>query len=117
MDKRQGCRQPFRCIYLGVSMKHMPRRELLRRGLTLIPLFSVAPLVVSRADEAKSCVDHASESLRSSLHYKIVSTEPDKDCSRCGFFTVNGTPSCGECAIMSGPVDATGWCESWSPNG
>lgn len=99
-------------------MKQMPRRELLRRGLTLIPVLTVAPLVASRADEAKSCVDHASESLRSSLHYKVVSDDPQKNCNHCGFFAAHeGAPSCGECAIMSGPVDATGWCESWSQKG
>jgi hypothetical protein len=36
----------------------------------------------------------------------------------CGFFTRDDNkPGCGACTIMSGPVDQTGHCDSWSARG
>ncbi len=95
---------------------HEPsRRLLLRRALQLALGVASAPHLLQAAAAAESCVDPASESLRTSLHYASVSTVPKQSCSGCGFFTGDSTrPACGSCVMMSGPVDATGRCDSWS---
>jgi hypothetical protein len=90
------------------------RRLLLRRALQFTTAMAAAPALM-RAAAAESCVDPQSESLRSSLHYASVSPVPDQKCGACGFFTANeAKAACGNCQIMSGPVDASGHCDSWS---
>jgi len=94
---------------------HYPRRVVLRRALQLSAALVVAPAVIRRAHAADSCVDPSSESLRTSLHYTGSAPDPKQACKLCGFFTADtGKPSCGNCMIMSGPVDQTGHCDSWS---
>jgi hypothetical protein len=90
------------------------RRHLLRRALQLTTAVAAAPALVRTAAAAESCVDPQSESLRASLHYASASPVAGQPCSACGFFTANATGGCGNCVIMSGPVDATGHCDSWS---
>jgi High potential iron-sulfur protein len=88
------------------------RRLILRRALQLTTALAVTPRLTAAAPGA-SCVDPQSESLRASLHYAGVSPVAGQNCGACGFFTaVQG--GCGTCVIMSGPVDATGHCDSWS---
>ena len=97
-------------------MNVVGRRSLLRHALQFTSFAALAPLVDS-ARGAASCVDSSSESLRSSLHYKSPAPDPKQACSACGFFTKDTASSCGSCMIMSGPVDATGHCDSWSAKG
>lgn len=92
-------------------MQSMPRRWFLRRALQLSAAATALPRVLTAA---QSCVDPASESLRASLHYTSVSTVANQSCSACGFFTPGGKSGCGSCVMMSGPVDETGRCDSWS---
>jgi hypothetical protein len=67
---------------------------------------------------AGTCTDAASEGLRSSLHYADVAADPKQACSACAFFNAeNAHPPCGNCTIMSGPVDSKGHCDSWSAKG
>jgi hypothetical protein len=88
------------------------RRLVLRRALQLS--IAVAPRLAP-ATPAASCVDPQSESLRRSLHYSSPAPVQDQNCGACGFFTRNESQAgCGNCVIMSGPVDATGHCDSWS---
>ncbi len=96
-------------------MSELPRRVLLRRVLGFSGALAVVRMVgVARA--AQSCVDPASESLRTSLHYSGVSPKPTEPCSACAFFTADsGKSACGNCQIMSGPVDEQGHCDSWAP--
>ncbi len=95
---------------------HEPsRRLLLRRALQLTLGVASMPRLLTAAAAAESCVDPQSESLRASLHYASVSTVANQSCSGCGFFTGDAArPGCGSCVMMSGPVDATGRCDSWS---
>ncbi len=95
---------------------HEPtRRLLLRRALQLSLGVALLPRTVSTARAAQSCVDPQSESLRASLHYASVSAVANQSCSGCGFFTPDTAKAgCGNCVIMSGPVDQTGRCDSWS---
>jgi hypothetical protein len=78
-------------------------------------VLAAAPAFMRAATAADSCVDAQSESLRASLHYASTSPVPNQNCGACGFFTGNDAkPACGNCQIMSGPVDSTGHCDSWS---
>ncbi|HET9388637.1 MAG TPA: high-potential iron-sulfur protein [Steroidobacteraceae bacterium] len=96
-------------------MDELPRRVILRRALQITAALAVAPRLIPRAVAAESCVDPASESLRSSLHYASTAPNPKQSCGACGFFTGDQSkPGCGNCQIMSGPVDQTGHCDSWS---
>jgi High potential iron-sulfur protein len=86
----------------------------LRRALQFALGVAALPRIVSAA-AAQSCVDPQSESLRASLHYASVSTVANQSCSGCGFFTRDSAKAgCGTCVMMSGPVDETGRCDSWS---
>ena len=95
---------------------HEPsRRLLLRRALQLAVGVASLPRLVGTAGAAQSCVDPQSESLRASLHYANPSTVENQSCSGCGFFTADTSHAgCGNCVIMSGPVDQTGHCDAWS---
>jgi len=93
-------------------MAELPRRLFLRRALQLSAAAASLPALVKAAE---SCVDPQSESMRTSLHYASVLTVANQSCSLCGFFTPDSAKSgCGNCVIMSGPVDQTGRCDSWS---
>jgi hypothetical protein len=98
-------------------MSALSRRELLGRTLGLVTSVTAAGLVLSRsAAAAGACADAASESLRSSLRYEAVFANAAQACRACAFFTpLPDSAGCGNCAILSGPADATGHCESWSP--
>ncbi len=97
-------------------MDDLPRRVALRRVLQIAAAVALAPAVALRARAADSCVDPASESLRGSLHYAAPSPTPNQTCSVCSFFTRDEHKAgCGQCTIMSGPVDEKGHCDSWSP--
>lgn len=91
------------------------RRMLLRQALQLTTVLVAVPRIAAAASAA-SCVDPESESLRGSLHYASTSTVANQNCAGCGFYTASDTKTgCGNCVMMSGPVDATGHCDSWSP--
>jgi len=92
------------------------RRKLLRQALQLTTALVAVPRIAGAAASAASCVDPQSESLRGSLHYASASPVADQTCAGCGFYTASDIKSgCGNCVMMSGPVDATGHCDSWSP--
>ena len=96
-------------------MHQYSRRWLLRRALQATAALTILPRAASAADAGHSCVDPQSESLRTSMHYASVSTVANQSCSICSFFTRDSEHAgCGSCVIMSGPVDETGRCDSWS---
>ncbi len=96
-------------------MKELPRRAVLRRALQISGALAI-PYLSGTLRAAQSCVDPSSESLRTSLHYASLSPKATETCSACGFFTAEGSkPACGNCQIMSGPVDEKGHCDSWAP--
>lgn len=99
-------------------MTTLPRRRLLVGAARLATTAVLAPALVPLAHAAGSCVDSASESLRSSLNYLPVAADPAKACGGCAFFKAEAAgAACGACEIMSGPVDRSGTCDSWSPPG
>jgi hypothetical protein len=95
------------------AMARMTRRLLLHRALSL----GLAAGVLPRAGHvAEACIEPASEALRASINYVGASADPATACARCAFFTADAAGSgCGNCQILSGPVDATGHCDSFSP--
>lgn len=98
-------------------MNAFSRRVLLGRTLGVAAGAAAVGLIFpERASAAGACVDAASQSLRSSLRYETVAANAAQACRACAFFTPTpDSAGCGNCAILSGPADATGHCESWSP--
>ena len=97
------------------SVTDLPRRTAMRQLLQSIAVLVIAPACARMASAAESCAEPGSESLRSSLNYSSVSADPSKACGGCGFYTGDESrQGCGNCVIMSGPVDETGVCDSWA---
>jgi len=95
-------------------MKKTTRRDIIACGIKLV---AVAPLlpVAGRVHAAEpACVMVDSEPLRESLSYMDPSPDPARPCRDCGFFKPEGNAGCGYCDIMTGPVNGTANCESWS---
>jgi hypothetical protein len=94
------------------------RRGLLRRGLQIASAAAAVGLLPYAVRAADKCEDPASESLRNSLHYTDNAADPKKACQLCGFFNAQDDKRpCGNCMIMTGPVNAKGHCDSWSAKG
>jgi len=94
-------------------MAGMTRRGLLQGTFALGLAGSALPFT-GRA--AGSCVEDASQSLRASVNYVAPAPDPASACARCAFFTADPAGGgCGNCQILSGSVDATGHCDSFSP--
>lgn len=97
-------------------MNELPRRRFLRTAATLAASAALAPQLIPLARAADSCTDPASEALRVSMNYVSKAADAAQSCATCGFFAADeAKPACGGCQIMSGPVDAAGHCDSWSP--
>ena len=57
------------------------------------------------------------KSLRTSLGFKAQSTDSNKRCGTCAFFTPSAG-DCGKCTLLSGgPVSLTSVCDSWAGKG
>ena len=94
-------------------MPELTRRQLLIR---VLPLAAATVVVARAAAAADSCVDPESESLRDSLNYTSQAEDSAARCERCAFFTSDAARAgCGNCKMLSGLVDATGHCDSFSP--
>lgn len=99
-------------------MTDLPRRAAIRQLLQSIAIVVISPVGARAARSAESCADPESESLRASLNYSSVSADPAKACGGCGFYAGDESKQgCGNCVIMSGPVDETGVCDSWAGRG
>jgi len=93
-------------------MKKLCRREVLQRGAGVFAALTVLPLARVASAAEPACVEPDSESLRESLSYVDPAKAAEQSCRTCGFF--EGTTACGNCQIMTGPVNATAHCEAWS---
>ena len=94
-------------------MTGLTRRQLL---FCVAPFGAAGVAFAGAARAADACVRPDTESLRASLNYVGVSPDPAAACAHCAFFTADSAGGgCGACAIMSGTVDATGHCDSFSP--
>jgi hypothetical protein len=92
----------------------LARRNIVRLGIQIISL-CVFPMGVVQADGTDTCTDSASEGLRNSMHYTGAGPDPRQTCSGCAFFNQDGAKQpCGQCVILSSPVNPKGHCDSWS---
>jgi hypothetical protein len=97
------------------------RRDLLRRGAAFGALaFVGAAAACSKKPAALSCTDTSALSpadltVRTSLAYVDVSTEPGKMCSGCLQFIPASPDACGACKVVKGPINPAGYCKSFSP--
>jgi hypothetical protein len=94
-------------------MSGLSRRRLLFHAVPI----GLAGLAFARpARAAGSCVQPDSESLRASLNYVTTAADASAACAHCAYFAADPAGAgCGACQILSGPVDATGHCDSFSP--
>ena len=95
-------------------MKKPTRREVLVRGVTFLSTASLLTLATRTKAADSTCVQLESQPLREALNYADPAPDAALSCRNCSFFTVKASSSCGPCVIMSGPVNATARCESWS---
>lgn len=99
-------------------MNEAGRRSFLRKTVQLAATFVITPQLIPMVRAEDSCADPASEALRVSMNYVAKAADAAQSCVTCGFFEQDAAaPACGNCQIMSGPVDAAAFCESWSPKG
>jgi hypothetical protein len=113
MAQNPGAAEPPRIDQDYSAMAGMTRRRLLQRALALGLAGGALPPARSVAE---GCVEDASQSLRASVNYVEPAPEPASACARCAFFTADPAGgACGSCQILSGPVDATAHCDSFSP--
>jgi hypothetical protein len=92
---------------------------------SLFALFAAAPVIAAglastaQAQEASACVDldnlsTGQKGMRRSLGFKLQSTDPNKHCSSCTFFSAP-SGGCGKCQLLSGgPVAENSVCDSWA---
>jgi hypothetical protein len=96
----------------------LARRDIVLLGVRIVSAFALIPLFVTESNAADTCTDPASEGLRSSLHYTNAAPDPKQACNGCAFFSEeNAKQGCGNCMIMSGPVNKNGHCDSWAMKG
>jgi len=65
------------------------------------------------------CVDEEELSdsvlgMRESLEYTDVAPDAKQTCSACSFFHAGTAGGCGNCEVLTGPVNAKGHCVSWT---
>lgn len=82
-------------------------------------LAGALPGMAAAQGSAPACYDPATLPLsqknqRRSLGYVEASTDPQKHCAVCSFFTASA-PGCGTCVILGGgPVNAGALCTSFA---
>jgi hypothetical protein len=98
------------------------RRDVLRRGAGLGALAVAGASVACSKPKAPalSCTDTSALSptdltIRTSLAYVDVSTEPGKTCSGCLQFLPASPDACGACKVVKGPINPSGYCKSFAP--
>ena len=104
------------------------RRSAVKLGLQVPVAAAVAGTLAAcgEGEEAIAlCADpnvlsFSENSIRQANNYTEASTEPEKDCFNCAFFTPEEAgpdgevPNCGHCSIFEGLASKNGYCDSWS---
>ena len=97
----------------------LSRRELLERGAAFGAVAALLVTGCSKKAPALNCTDTTGLSatdvtIRTTLAYVDVSTEPGKTCSGCQQFVAPPAPgACGTCKVLKGPINPTGNCKSF----
>jgi hypothetical protein len=97
----------------------LSRRELLERSASLGAVAALLVTGCSKKVPALNCTDTTGLSatdvtVRTTLAYVDVSTEPGKSCSNCQQFVAPAAAgTCGTCKVLKGPINPTGYCKSF----
>lgn len=106
--------------------KKLSRRSVIKLGAQApIAVAAASMLTACGGEEIALCADPNSlsfgeNSIRQASNYNEESTEADKNCLNCAFFTPEPTgpdgqvPNCGHCSIFEGLASKNGYCDSWS---
>lgn len=60
-------------------------------------------------------VDPAAVQMRTTLHYAETSADAARKCVDCALYTVAAAGACGGCAVIQGPINPDGTCDSFAP--
>ena len=92
------------------------RRKLLRNATAV----GVAPLALLQGCDLAyiPCYDPemlgvGEQEMRKTLAYVSVSENDETRCDTCQFYRL-GDEHCGECELLDGPVEKSGYCTSWT---
>ena len=96
----------------------MSRRDLLQNAAALGSLAVFGAAACSKTPAALNCTDTtglapADVTVRTSLAYTDVSTEPGKSCTTCQQFVPTTPTTCGTCKVLKGPINPKGYCKSF----
>jgi hypothetical protein len=98
------------------------RRDVLRRtaGFAALAVAGSSVACSKPKPPPLSCTDTSALSptdvtIRNSLAYVDVSTEPGKSCAGCLQFLPASPDACGACKVVKGPINPSGYCKSFSP--
>jgi len=77
------------------------------------------PIALWVTGASAQCIDEEEMSdsvrgMRESLEYTDVASNPQQVCGGCSFFHAGGAKGCGNCEVLSGPVNIKGHCVSWT---
>jgi hypothetical protein len=98
----------------------LSRRDILHRSAALGVFALVGTPGCKEQPKALSCSDTMSLSpadaqVRTSLLYVDKSVEPGKSCSGCLQFLPGPPDACGNCKVLKGPINPSGYCKSFAP--
>jgi hypothetical protein len=93
----------------------MKRRDVIR----LAVLAATLPACGSATGPTFSCEDTSrlSEPERSARRlqdYTDQTTQPDRRCSNCRYYTPAPEGQCGACQLIRGPIHPEGYCNLWT---
>ncbi len=60
-------------------------------------------------------VDPAAVQMRTTLHYAETTADAARKCVDCALYTVGAAGACGGCAVIQGPINPDGTCDSFAP--
>ncbi len=108
--------------------KLFSRRRVVKLGIQ-VPAAGAAVVVLGACgeDEAEivlctnpNALSFSENSIRQANNFTELSTDPEKNCLNCAFFTpepadaAGEVPDCGHCSIFEGFASKKGYCDSWS---
>ena len=97
----------------------LSRRDLLQHSAALGAFVVWAGSACNKGPAQFSCTDTTGLSatdvtIRTTLAYVDVSTEPGKSCTNCQQFVAPPAPgTCGTCKVLKGPINPAGYCKSF----
>ena len=97
----------------------LSRRDVLQQSAALSALAVFGVACGKSAPPAPICTDTTGlaagdVTLRTTLGYVDVSTQPGKTCLGCAQFVAGAPNACGTCKILKGPINPGGYCKSFA---